>query len=479
MSEAREACALFGIYAPQRDVSRITFYGLFAQQHRGQESSGIALSQGEHIICHKDMGLVTQVFNEDILQLLKGTAAIGHNRYSTTGSSLKLNAQPMVFDKHFQRRRALAIGHNGNLVNVLELRALLEKDFGVTPQTTSDSELVGLLLQEHYARGREPRFEEALRKVGNLCRGAFCIVALTSDAVWAMRDPWGIRPLCLGILDKGFVVASESCAFPLVGAKYEREVEPGEIVRLNADGFTSWKLDTPAQRKHCMFEYFYFSRPDSLLRDQEVYAMRFEMGRRLAREAPVDADLVVGVPESARPAAEGFSAESGIPVREGLVKNRYVARTFIQPVQSMRNESVRMKYSVLEQTVKGKRILLVDDSIVRGSTTRAIPDMLREAGAAEIHMRISSSPIKNPCFYGVDFGTSDELIAAKLSVEQIRERLGVDTLHYLTIEGMVESTGLPYEQFCLACFNGDYPIALPTEAGAIGKYALTVGGSGD
>jgi len=472
MSDAREACALFGIYAPERDVSRITYYGLFALQHRGQESSGIAVSHGEHIIVKKDMGLVNQVFDEDTLRLLKGNAAIGHNRYSTTGASLKLNAQPMVFDKHFQRRKALAIGHNGNLVNTHELRELLAEKFDVQTQTSSDSELVGLLLEQYYAKGT---FQSALRKVGNAAKGAFCIVALTSDAVWAMRDPHGIRPLCLGKIDKGWVVASESCAFPLVGATYEREVEPGEIVRLDDKGFTSWKLDEkPKQPRHCMFEFFYFSRPDSLLSGNEVYSMRFEMGRQLAREAPVNADMVIGVPESGRPAAEGYSAESGIPVREGLVKNRYVARTFIQPVQSMRNESVRMKYSVLEQTVKGKRIVLIDDSIVRGSTTRAIPDMLREAGALEIHMRVSSSPIKHPCFYGVDFGTYEELIAARFSVDQIRERLGVDSLHYLSIPGMVSSTGLPHEQFCLACFNGDYFVELPP-AEVRGKFNLSNG----
>jgi amidophosphoribosyltransferase len=468
MNEANEACAVFGIFAPERDVSRITYYGLFAQQHRGQESSGIAVANNEHILCHKDMGLVNQVFTEDILQLLKGPAAIGHNRYSTTGGSVKRNAQPMVFNKHFQRRRALAIGHNGNLVNTGQLRDMLREQYGVEQETGSDSELIGLLLQEHYNHGS---FEDALEKVGNLGRGAFCIVALTADAVWAMRDPWGVRPLCIGSIRKGHVVASESCAFPLIGAEYMREVEPGEIVRLDERGITSWKLDTPAPRKHCMFEYFYFSRPDTLLRGREVYAMRFNMGRELAREAPVDADMVIGVPESGRPAAEGYSAESGIPVREGLVKNRYVARTFIQPMQSMRSESVRMKYSVLGQTVKGKRIVLIDDSIVRGSTTRQIPEMLYEAGATEVHMRISSSPIMHPCFYGVDFGTYDELVAAKLSMEEIRQRLGVDTLHYLTIPGMVSSTGLPQEEFCLACFDGKYPIALPSRE-ELGKLSL-------
>jgi len=468
VSEANEKCAVFGIFAPERDVSRISYYGLFAQQHRGQESSGIAVANGEHIICHKDMGLVNQVFSEDTLQLLKGSAAIGHNRYSTTGSSVRKNAQPLVFSKHFQRRRALALGHNGNLVNTLELRELLKEQFGVDPDTSSDSELIGLLLQEHFVHGP---FEKAMLKVGNLCRGAFCLVALTSDAVWAMRDPWGVRPLCIGSIKKGHVVASESCAFPLIGAEYMREVEPGELVRLDADGVKSWKLETPATNKQCMFEYFYFSRPDTLLREREVYAMRYEMGRQLYREAPVEADMVIGVPDSGRPAAEGFSAQSGIPLHEGLVKNRYVARTFIQPIQSMRMEGVRMKYSVLSQSVQGKRIVLIDDSIVRGNTTRELPSLLRESGAAEIHLRISSPPIKHPCFYGIDFGTPEELIASRMNVAEIREHLGVDSLHYLSIEGMVKSTGLPREDFCLACFNGSYPIPLPEE-GVAGKLAF-------
>ncbi len=469
MSDARESCAVFGIFAPERDVSRITYYGLFAQQHRGQESSGIAVANGEHITCHKEMGLVTQVFTEDLLQMLKGKAAIGHNRYSTTGGSLKRNAQPMVFDRHFQRKRALAIAHNGNLVNALELKDLLERDYKVQMQSTNDTAVMGLLLQEWYTHGP---FEEALMKFGKLARGAYSLALLTSDAVWAMRDPWGVRPLCLGKIRKGFVVASESCAFPLldIGAEYIREVEPGEIVRLDDKGFTSWRF-MPADQKACMFEYFYFSRPDTLLRGNEVYAMRFEMGRQLAREAPVEADIVIGVPESGRPAAEGFSAESGIPVREGLVKNRYVQRTFIEPMQSMRDEGVRMKYSPLRQTLEGKRVVLLDDSIVRGSTTREIPMMLRDAGAKEIHMRVSSPPIAHPCFYGIDFGTREELIAAHLSVEEIRQRLGVDSLHYLTIDGMVKATGLPKSEFCLACFNGSYPIALP-EDGAVGKHVF-------
>jgi amidophosphoribosyltransferase len=466
-----EKCAVFGIYAPERDVSRITYYGLLAQQHRGQESSGIAVANGEHITCHKDMGLVSQVFHEDSLQLLKGAAAIGHNRYSTTGSSSKANAQPLVFSKHFMNRRAFALGHNGNLVNTVELRDMLATQFGVTPSLTSDTELVGLLLQEHLAK---LPFEEALPLVGNLIRGAFCIVVLTSDGVWAMRDNYGVRPLCLGVINKGYVVASESCAFPLVGARYLREVEPGEVVRLDHTGLTSWKIDAPVQHKHCMFEYFYFARPDTLLGGSEVYSMRFRMGEQLAREAPVEADIVIGVPESGRPAAEGYSAVSGLPVREGLVKNRYVHRTFIAPIQSMRDSAVQMKYSPLKEAIEGKRIVLIDDSIVRGSTTRKIPDMLRQAGAAEIHMRISSPPIKHPCFYGIDFGDPAELIANKLNVEEIRQRLGVDSLHYLTIDGMVAATGFPRESFCLACFTNEYPIPLP-EREHLGKHVLENG----
>ena len=469
MSEARESCAVFGIFAPERDVSRITYYGLFAQQHRGQESSGIAVANDEHITCWKEMGLVTQVFDEEILQLLKGTAAIGHNRYSTTGGSLKRNAQPIVFDKHFMRRKALALAHNGNLVNTLELKDLLENNYGISLTQTNDSALMGRLLEEFYSRAP---FEEALKQLGNMARGAYCLALLTSDAVWGIRDPWGVRPLCIGKVRKGYVLASESCAFPLIGAEYIREVEPGEIVRLDDQGVTSFRLDKTTARKACIFEYFYFARPDTLLRDREVYAMRFRMGRKLAREAPVEADIVIGVPESGRPAAEGYSSESGVPVREGLVKNRYVARTFINPIQSMRQEGVRMKYSPLAETVKGKRVVLIDDSIVRGNTTRQIPAMLRDAGAREVHMRVSSPPIKFPCFYGIDFGTPEELIAHSKSVKEIEQHLGVDSLHYLTIDGMVEATGFSKDDFCLACFNEEYPIRLPNRQLELGKYIL-------
>jgi amidophosphoribosyltransferase len=469
VSEARESCAVFGIYAPERDVSRITYYGLFAQQHRGQESSGIACANGEHLTCYKDMGLVSQVFSEEILQLLKGVAAVGHNRYSTSGGSLRRNAQPIVFNRHFQRRRALALAHNGNLVNSVELKNLLEYNYGVTMQQANDSALMGLLLQELFIHGT---FEDALKQLGNMARGAFNLALLTSDAVWGLRDPWGVRPLCIGKINKGYVLASESCAFPLIGAEYIREVDPGEIVRLDDKGVTSYYLDKRGPRKACIFEYFYFARPDTLLRDREVYAMRFRMGQQLAAEAPVDADIVIGVPESGRPAAEGYSAFSGIPVREGLVKNRYVARTFIQPIQSMRQESVRMKYSPLDETVRGKRVILIDDSIVRGNTTKQIPQMLRESGATEVHMRVSSPPIKHPCYYGIDFGTREELIAHTMSLAEIRTHLGVDSLHYLSIEGMVAATGFPKEDFCLACFNSEYPIRLPAQQTELGKFIL-------
>jgi len=475
VGDARENCAVFGIYAPERDVSRITYYGLFALQHRGQESSGIAVAHGEHLTCYRNMGLVNQVFDEDVLQLLKGTAAIGHNRYSTLGESSKRNAQPLVFNKHFQRRRALAIAHNGNLVNAVELFHLLSQQHGVHPRTTSDTELMGLLLQEYFS---SMPFEKALLKVGNLSRGAFSLVVLTSDAVWAMRDPWGVRPLCIGQMKKGCVVASESCAFPLVGAEFIREVAPGEIVRLDDQGISSWQLDTPPERTDCIFEFFYFSRPDSLLRGSEVYHMRFQMGQQLAREAPVEADIVIGVPESGRPAAEGFSDISGIPIREGLVKNRYVARTFIEPIQSMRTEGVQMKYSPLHETLDGQRVVLIDDSIVRGNTTREIPAMLRSAGAKEIHMRVSSPPIKHPCFYGIDFGTREELIAARKSVPEIGRYLGVDSLHYLSIKGLVAATGYPWEEFCLACFNEQYPIPLPRQM-ELGKYIFEASGGKD
>jgi amidophosphoribosyltransferase len=468
MDAPREKCAVFGVFAPSVDVSRITYYGLFAMQHRGQESSGIAVANGGYITCYKDMGLVSQVFNEDMLQMLKGGAAIGHNRYSTSGGSLKRNAQPIVFDSHAATGRALALAHNGNLVNAVHLKELLENDYGVRMKQVNDSALMGLLLQEFYRQGS---FEDALLKLGGMARGAYNLALLTGDAVWGIRDPWGVRPLCIGRLKSGYVLASESCAFPLIGAEYVREVEPGEIVRLDEKSVSTWHVTMPLDRKECIFEYFYFARPDTLLRDSEVYAMRFRMGRELARELPVEADIVIGVPESGRPAAEGFSSESGIPIREGLVKNRYVARTFIHPIQSMRQAGVKMKYSPLRQSVAGKRVVLIDDSIVRGNTTREIPAMLRDAGAEEIHMRVSSPPIKYPCYYGIDFGTPDELIANRKSVPEISKHLGVDSLHYLSIDGMVRATGFNRSEFCLACFNNEYPINLPTQM-ELGKFNL-------
>ncbi len=466
MMDAREKCALFGVFAPGRDVSRITYYGLFALQHRGQESSGIAVATSSHVTLYKNMGLVQQVFNEEILRMLKGHSAIGHNRYSTTGSSILANAHPILFENYSAEGKAFAIAHNGNLVNTLELSAEVDR-LGIHPRSTSDTEIFGLLLENEF---REKPFTDALMGTLSKVQGAYCFLLLTRDALYAVRDPRGIRPLVLGELSDGYAVASESAAFSIVGAKYLREVEPGEIIKIHARGLESIKFSL-SNYKFCMFEFFYFSRPDSLLRDREAYSMRIEMGKQLAREAPVPADIVVHVPDSGLPAAIGYSLESGIPHHEGLIKNRYVGRTFIQPLQAQREIGVRMKLNPLREILAGKRVVLVDDSIVRGSTSRQIVKLLKSAGAREVHMRLSSPPIKFPCYYGIDFGTYEELIAANLGVEEICEQIGADSLHYLSLEGVVKATGLPYDEFCLACFNNDRPIPIPEQL-KIGKYVL-------
>jgi len=465
-SDAREACAVFGVFAPERDVSRITYYSLFALQHRGQESSGIAVATDKHIICYKEMGLVQQVFNESILRMLKGHAAIGHNRYSTTGSSTLANAQPVLFEGCAGDGRAFALAHNGNMVNTAELAAEVSR-LGLSPRASTDTEMIGLLL-EHGCR--EKPFAEALVEILERASGAYSLVVLTTDALYAVRDPLAIRPLALGRFPEGYVVASESAAFAIVGGEHLREVEPGEIVRIGADGLSSHRFAT-GQWRNCMFEYFYFCRPDSILRGKEVYSMRIEMGRALAREAPVDADIVVPVPDSGMPAAIGYAEESGVPYHEALIKNRYVGRTFIEPLQAQRELGVRMKLNPLREVIAGKRVILVDDSIVRGSTSREIVRMLRQAGAREVHFRISSPPIRYPCYYGIDFGTYEELIAANLSVEEIARRLGCDSLHYLSLEQVVAATGLPREEFCLACFNDERPIPL-REQMKISKFVL-------
>jgi amidophosphoribosyltransferase len=463
---AREKCAVCGVFAPGKDVSRITYYSLFALQHRGQESSGIAVSTDRFLVLYKDMGLVQQVFNEEILTMLRGDAAIGHNRYSTTGGSNRLNAQPLLFDDPTDPTRSFAIAHNGNLVNTWELAGELGR-MGVTPTTTSDTEMFGLFIREHM---RQKPFEEALREALGRIRGAYCFLILTTQALYAVRDPDGLRPLSLGETKGGFVAASESAAFPIIGAKYLRDVQPGEMVRIDASGLHAERF-APADIHMCMFEYFYFCRPDSLLRGKSAYSMRVEMGRQLAREAGVSADVVIAVPDSGISAAIGYADESGLPYHEGLVKNRYVGRTFIEPLQSQREIGVRMKLNPLREVIEGRRVVLVDDSIVRGNTSRQIVKMLRNAGALEVHMRLSSPPIKYPCFYGIDFGTYEELVAAGRTIDEINAVIGADSLQYISLEGVVKATGLPFREFCLACFNNERPIPI-SEQMKIGKFIL-------
>ncbi|OGK09592.1 MAG: amidophosphoribosyltransferase [Candidatus Riflebacteria bacterium RBG_13_59_9] len=465
-SGAREKCAVFGVFAPYRDVSRIAYYSLFALQHRGQESTGMAVATDRHLVLYKDMGLVQQVFNEEILMMLRGDSAIGHNRYSTTGGSTRANAQPFIFEDSANSSRTFAISHNGNLVNTWELAGELRR-LGEAPSSTCDTEMFGLLVK-YYCR--EMSFDDALLKALAHIRGAYSFVILTTEALYALRDPDGVRPLCLGSVDSGYVVASESAAFPIVGAQYLRDIAPGEMLRIDKEGLHSRQF--AESRIHmCMFEFFYFSRPDSLLRGKETYTMRIAMGRQLARESAVEADIVVSVPDSGVSAAIGYAAESGIPYEEALVKNRYVGRTFIEPLQTQRELGVRMKLNPLKEIITGKRIILVDDSVVRGNTSRQMVKMLRAVGAREVHMRLSSPPIKFPCFYGIDFGTHEELIAAGRSLEEIRATLGCDTLHYLSLEGVVKATGLPFEEFCLACFNNERPIPI-SEQMKIGKFIL-------
>ncbi|MCD6282351.1 amidophosphoribosyltransferase [bacterium] len=464
--EARDKCAVFGVFAPGRDVSRITYYSLFALQHRGQESSGIAVSTERHIMVYKDMGLVQQVFTEDILTMMRGDAAIGHNRYSTTGRSTKANAQPLVFQDIDEPARSFAISHNGNLVNTWELAGDLA-NLGISQETTSDTETFGLLVKNYLS---EMRFNEALLETVKHIRGAYSLVVLTTDGLYAIRDPEGVRPLALGSFEGGYVVASESAAFPLVGGEFVRDIEPGEILRIDHSGLHSERF-AEGHIHTCMFEFFYFCRPDSLLRGKETYSMRLEMGRQLARESAIDADIVIPVPDSGLPAGIGYADESGLPYHEALVKNRYVGRTFIEPLQAQREIGVRMKLNPLREVIEGKRVVLVDDSIVRGNTSRQMIKMLRKAGALEVHMRLSSPPIKFPCHYGIDFGTYEELIAAGRSIEEINEVIGADTLQYLSLEGVVKATGFPFDEFCLACFNNERPIPI-SEQMKVGKFIL-------
>jgi amidophosphoribosyltransferase len=467
-------CGVFGVWAPGEEVSKLTYFGLYSLQHRGQESAGIAVSNGRQILVYKDMGLVSQVFDETTLDSLQGHVAIGHSRYSTTGASTWQNAQPTFRPSS---EGSIALGHNGNIVNTHELRQMVDELPGPVdeldlhrgaPVATNDTSLLTELLAHHPDCTIEERAVEVLPSV----RGAFCLVWMDEDTLYAARDPQGIRPLVLGRLDRGWVVASEDAALATIGASVVREVEPGELIVINSDGLRSRRFAEP-ERKGCVFEYVYLARPDADIAGRGVHEARVEMGRQLAREFPVEADLVMPVPESGTPAATGYAEESGIPFGQGFVKNSYVGRTFIQPSQTLRQLGIRLKLNALEHMIRGKRIVVVDDSIVRGNTQRAQVRMLREAGALEVHVRISSPPVKWPCFYGIDFATRAELIANGLEVDEIANSVGADSLGYISLEGMVEATRQPMSSLCTACFTGSYPVELPDES-LLGKHLLEV-----
>jgi amidophosphoribosyltransferase len=466
----KDECGIFGIYTPGLDVARLSFFGLFALQHRGQESAGIATSDGAMAYIHKGMGLVSQVFNEDNLTPLKGHLAVGHTRYSTTGSSHIRNAQPYLIETI---DGTLGVGHNGNLTNALELRRQL-LTHGVGLSTTTDTELIVQILAaplevlpgdaSSQPDGGMDRWVNRIRRFMQLADGAYSLVLLTRDAIFAVRDPHGLRPLCLGQLSEGYVVASESCALSTIGATYLREIEPGEIVRIDFNGVTSYQGLPPGKKALCVFEFVYFARPDSMLDGQVVHQVRQAMGRKLAQEAPAEADIVVPVPDSSIPAAIGYSQQAAYPFTEGLIKNRYIGRTFIHPDDHLRQQGVRLKFNALESNLRGKRVVLVDDSIVRGTTSGPLVQLLRDAGATEVHVRVSSPPVRHPCFMGVDMATYKELIAHRLDVEEIREHIGADSLDYLSLAGMLEAirttTGLE-DSHCSACFSGNYPITIP------------------
>ena len=450
----KEACGVFGIYNFGQDSpAKSVYYGLFALQHRGQESAGIAASDGSDIKCHKGMGLVNQVFNEVALRNLAGNLAIGHVRYSTTGMSILENAQPIVIDTRYG---TIALAHNGNLINSSVLRSDL-KEKGISFVGTSDSEIIAAMI----ATSKKENFEDAIVDTLAHCRGAFSIVIMTKDKLIAVRDPNGIRPLCIGKLDNALVVSSETCALDIVGAQFIRDVSNGEIVVIDKEGLRSKTWEMAEREAFCVFEFSYFARPDSVISGRNVYEARFHMGKYLAKEHPVEADMVMAVPESGVPAAMGYAAESKIPYEEGLIKNRYIGRTFIQPSQEIRDLGVRLKLNPIRDAVRGKKVIIIDDSIIRGTTSRQIVRLIREAGAREVHMRISSPPNLNPCFYGIDTATKAELIAANLSVSGIRKYLEADSLGYLSLKNLIKSISLPGKSLCLACLNGQYPVKIP------------------
>jgi len=452
----REACGVFGVYAPNEDVARVTFFGLYALQHRGQESAGIATSNSRTLYLKTGMGLVSQVFDEDTLSYLPGKFAIGHTRYSTTGASNCDNAQPFRVSGP---NGELALGHNGNIVNAAVLRDDLIRE-GVTFTTGSDSEVIAQMLVHAPGADWKERWGHVMRKLN----GAYCLAVITPDAMMMARDPMGNRPLCLGKLDGGWVAASESCAFDHLGATFIREIEPGEVIYIDGDGLQSFKPVEDQSHAFCVFEYVYFARPDSVLDGKLVYPVRMNLGRQLAIEHPApNADIVLGVPDSATPAAIGYSQASGIPFVEGLVKNRYVGRTFIKPDQRLREVGVHLKFNPLREVLQDRSVVLVEDSIVRGTTLLRVIQMLRRAGAREVHLRVTFPPITHPCFYGIDMGTRWELLASQKTVEEIREHIGADSLGYLSPDGLVNAAAAAREGLCMACFTGDYPRPVPLQ----------------
>lgn len=468
--EVREECGVFGVWAPGEDVAKLTYFGLYALQHRGQEAAGIAVSDGASVVVYKDLGLVAQVFDEVTLESLRGHIAIGHTRYSTTGGCTWENAQPT-----FRTTRAgtgLALGHNGNLVNAAELARSADVDpspgatNGAMSGVTTDSDIITSLLAAH----PDLSVEAAALQVLPRLRGAFSLVFMDEHTLYAARDPHGVRPLVLGRLDRGWVVASETAALDIVGASLVREVEPGELIAVDADGLRSEHF-AAAQPKGCLFEYVYLARPDTTISGRSVHATRVQVGKVLAREHPAQADLVIPVPESGTPAAIGYAQESGIPYGQGLVKNSYVGRTFIQPSQTIRQLGIRLKFNALRDVIRGKRLVVVDDSVVRGNTQRALVRMLREAGAVEVHVRISSPPVRWPCFYGIDFASRAELIASGLEVEGVRASIGADSLGYVSLAGLIAASEQPRNRLCRACFDGEYPIELPAPE-LVGKHVL-------
>jgi len=462
-----EACGVFAVFAPGEDVARLTYFGLHALQHRGQESAGIAVGDGETVTVTKNLGLVSRVFKESDLDSLTGDVAIGHTRYSTTGSSTSWeNAQPHLSAIGHQ---VIALAHNGNLVNTAELRDALKVQ-GIRFRSSSDSEVMTTLVG--YFTTKTHHIRDGIRETMKLITGAYAVVLTTENAVYAFRDPHGVRPLVLGRLDsRGWVVASETCALDIVGAEYVRDVAPGEMIKISVDGVEAEQAVPAEKPSLCMFEFVYFARPDSEMGDCSLYEARRRMGAALAGEAPVEADMVMGVPDSGIPAAVGFAAASGVPYGEGLAKNRYVGRTFISPSQTIRQQGIKLKLNPLKHAIRGKRLIVVDDSIVRGNTTKKLVALLRETGAAEVHMRITSPPVAWPCFYGIDTDTQEQLIASRYTVDEIAEHIGADSLAYLSLPAMVEATGAPTDSFCLACFDGEYPIDIPESIKA-GKLAL-------